>query len=458
MSGPGRKGLETAEKKLSIKGSFGVLFGASRGFWLVNAVNFGDGIAYFGILTLLTRFLGTRVGMSDELTGLSVSFFTGLVTLFMFGGGFVSDRLGTRRAMTLSLSAVLAGRLLLLASPYLSAGTPRVAAALFALLVMAAGEGVIQPAMYAGTKEHTDERTVTLGYSFLYAIMNLGIIAENLISPFIRTSDVFSAPFLGAVFGLGLGIDGVYWFCTIITAVTLLNHLLFFTEKVEAGAARLQTPPEGERKGLRETLKSLPFADLRFMLFIFMLLPVRTLFAHQFLTLPDYVFRAFPEGVGARFEWIAGLNPLIIVIFVPLIAAMTENVRVLRMMIVGTTISALTTFLLVSSPDVNVLLLYVALFSLGEAVWSSRFLEYVADIAPKGQVGAYMGLAGVPWFMAKFTTGLYSGAMLNKYIPVSGAQDPASLWLIYALIACVTPAGLLLFGKLLAPGAGEGRK
>ena len=166
--------------------------------------------------------------------------------------------------------------------------------------------------------------------------------------------------------------------------------------------------------------------------------------------------RCYPPEVGAKYEWISGLNPFIIVIFVPLIAAMTRKAKVVDMMLVGTSISALTTFILVPGPDINALIIYVILFSLGEAVWSSRFLEYVADLAPAGKVGAYMGLAGIPWFLAKFTTGLYSGRMLEHFIPKGGPHDSSTLWLIYAIIVCVSPLGLLLVRRWISkkdPGA-----
>ena len=93
---------ENQKEDLSFWESVKILFSASRGFWLINMVNFVDGIAYFGILALLTIFLSDKVGMSDHLKSVSVSLFTGLVTLFMFGGGFVSDRLGVRKALTFS--------------------------------------------------------------------------------------------------------------------------------------------------------------------------------------------------------------------------------------------------------------------------------------------------------------------------------------------------------------------
>jgi hypothetical protein len=265
--------------------------------------------------------------------------------------------------------------------------------------------------------------------------------------------------------GLGLGFDGVFWMCTGITVVMLLVHMGFFTKAVEqrdrvatdapavsevpqvpAGRISLRPAPKAAEpeKTLVDKIKELPFLDPRFMFFIFILLPVRTLFAHQFLTMPDYVFRAYAPEVSAKFEWIAGLNPFIIVIFVPLIAGLTRKVNIITMMIIGTAISAVTTFILVPGPSLARLIFYTLLFSLGEAVWSSRFLEYVADLAPQGQVGAYMGLAGIPWFLAKFTTGLYSGWMLERFVPKGGPLDTGSLWLIYALIACISPIGLLL--------------
>ncbi|OGR61288.1 MAG: hypothetical protein A2X36_10595 [Elusimicrobia bacterium GWA2_69_24] len=437
------------QKELSLWETLQVLFGASKGFWLVNMVNFGDGIAYFGILTLLTRFLGQDIGMADTSTGLMVSVFTGFVTFFMFGGGFVSDRLGVRRALTLCLGLLLGSRILLCFAPSFGAGGAVIA--VLALIVMSFGEGVIQPALYAGVKEYTDSRTATMSYGILYAIMNLGIVAENFISPYVRTDTVFLSLGSTQIHGLGKGIGGVFWMCTGITALMLMVHVFFFTAKVEQTDRMVKDAPKGDapEKPFLERMKELPFLDPRFMFFIFILLPVRTLFAHQFLTMPDYVFRAFPEAVSARYEWIAGLNPLIIVVFVPLIAAMTRKVNVVTMMIVGTTISALTTFLLVPGPNLTALLAYVILFSFGEAVWSSRFLEYVAGIAPAGRVGAYMGLAGIPWFLAKFTTGLYSGRMIEVFVPKTGVHDTSTLWLIYACVACITPIGLVLARKWL---------
>lgn len=445
---------QTQQKaKTSLWQELKIIFSSSRAFWLVNMVNFGEGVAYFGILTLITLFLGRNVGMSDAMTGVSVSTFTGLVTLCMFGGGFVSDKYGVRKALTIALVLLFAGRVLL--------GFAEVPADLglrplgyvmswVSIVLMAVGSGILQPALYAGAKEYTNPKVSAIAFSFIYAIMNLGIVCENFISPFIRTDE----PFIGGIHGLGWGIMGVFLTCTALTGVLLLAHITLFTKKVEKECRTVAAAEEeNQNKTWKQRLSEMPFRDMRFMWFIFILLPVQTLFAHQFLTIPEYIFRVFPAEVAAKFEWINGINPFIIVIFVPLIAMLTRKVSVFKMLLVGTSISAATTFLLIGQqPSLTLLIIYVVVFSFGEASWSSRFYEYVADLAPAGQVGAYMGLAGLPWFMAKFTTGLYSGSMLAHFIPKEGVQNPGEMWLIYAFIACISPIGLLLTRKWIEGG------
>ncbi|MDO5295421.1 MAG: MFS transporter [bacterium] len=441
---------------LSLWESLKVLFGASKAFWLVNFVSFGDGITYFGILTLLTLFLGTDLGMGDKLAGLAVSTFTGLVTLFVFGGGYISDWLGVRRAILSALLVAALGRGLLAFCPDLPG--LGVYAAWLAIVLMAVSSGVLEPALYSGIKEFTDPRTASIGYGILYAIMNLGIVGATFVSPCIRSQEVFLRLGSWQINGLGWGIQGVFWACAGITLAILGVCLVCFTKKVEDRdryvhiEAKAENGEAGDKKlGFKARMKKMfsPFANFRFVFFIFILLPVRTLFAHQWLTMPTYVERCFPPEVFAKFEWIGGLNPLIIVIFVPLVAALTRKVKVIDMMLVGTTVSALTTFILVPGPNLTLLLTYVVLFSIGEALWSSRFLEYVSGLAPAGQVGAYMGLAGLPWFLAKFTTGLYSGIMIEKFIPKDGVANSEQLWLIYAVIALITPISLLLARKWL---------
>jgi dipeptide/tripeptide permease len=414
----------------------------NRVFWICNFIYFLDGAAYFGILNILTLFIGQKVGLSDRWTGISVSFMTGLLTFFSATLGGVSDRLGVRRTLTLTIVAALAGRLILTLAP----GLPLAAAtAWVGLALIAFSAGVMQPAVYSGVKQSTDSGTSAIGFSLVYALMNGGIVAESFFSSLVRQR---------------WQTTGVLWMCTGLTIVYLLVHLVFFPRgaggPMPKRAAPVEVAPvnyrEVETVKRRGSWRDHPLMNPRFLFFISVLLGVRTLFAHQWLTMPDYVTRAYPPAVGARFEWINGLNPLIVLIGTPLCAALTRRVHVVTMMIAGTLVSAAASFLLVPGPFLGPLLAYEIIFSIGEALWSSRFLEYVADVAPAESVGLYMGVAQIPWFIAKFTTGFYSGYMLERFCPPTGAQHTQTMWLLYAIIGMTTPIGLLLARRWLAAG------
>ncbi len=435
--------------------SLKILFSASRGYWMVNQMNFGDGVAYFGMLTLMTIYLQDNVGFNTAISTKAVSIFSGLVTITMaLGGGWVSDRLGVRRALAVAVGATFIGRLMLVGSPLAGTETFVHMLAWASIIIMASGEGILQPALYSGVKEYTDKRTATLGYAFIYTIMNMGIAVGAFVSPLARKWWATHRQNVSLTDDPRAGITGAFWVFILITAGMLIIHFIFFTKKVE-DEDRIVKPEEMVKEPAmtwQEKLRSLPIMDSRFLFFILVLLPVRTLFAHQFLTMPDYITRAFPANVGAHLEWINGLNPVVITIGVPLIALFTLRTRVVDMMIIGTTVSALSTFLLIGEPNLTMLLVYVVMFSLGEAIWSSRFLEYIADIAPANRVGIYMGIASIPWFLAKATTGLYAGSVLDRFVPMDGPQDPGTMWMIYGFIACISPIGLIIARKWLLTG------
>ena len=88
-------------------------------FWVCLAVYCLDGAAYFGILNVLTIFLGKDVGLSDRWAGVLVSYMTGLMTLFSFTLGFLPDAWGVRRTITVAAACAVAGRTLLAGAPSL---------------------------------------------------------------------------------------------------------------------------------------------------------------------------------------------------------------------------------------------------------------------------------------------------------------------------------------------------
>ena len=188
-----------------------------------------------------------------------------------------------------------------------------------------------------------------------------------------------------------------------------------------------------------------PFHNGTFTFFIFILIPVQTLFAHNWLTLPLYIDRAFAGTfVGDSFEFFSNINPILIFVITPVVAALTARANVYRMMIWGTLVMAAPTFLLVLPASPSLLLLYIFLMSIGEAMWQPRFLQLVAEIAPEGKTGIYMGIAQLPWFLTKLVTAAYAGFFLQAYCPAVGPQNTEFMWLVYGIIAMISPVALIL--------------
>jgi MFS family permease len=194
-------------------------------------------------------------------------------------------------------------------------------------------------------------------------------------------------------------------------------------------------------------LKNFPVKDLRFMFFIFILIPVQTLFAHNWLTLPQYTSRAFEGFVSDNFELFVNFNPLLIFILTPIVTALTSKKNAYTMMIIGTFVMAAPTFILALGPNFYTLMGYLIIMTIGEAMWQPRFLQWVAEIAPKGMTGIYMGIGQFPWFLTKVVTSLYAGWFLINYCPADTPLpqlDTEMMWLIYGFIAIASPVALLL--------------
>ncbi|MBX3209275.1 MAG: MFS transporter [Labilithrix sp.] len=437
--------------------AFKALRHAPRALWLVIFAFAFDAMAYFGVLPLMKAFIGQDIGIRPAIASTWVSLFTGALTLVMlFVGKPTEGYLGIRKSLILALFLSFTGRILYSSAPF-AGGAAMLAVS---LAVVAIGEGILQPVAYAGVKRYTTEKTGSMGFALLYAGLNFGAMLVGPISAKVRTT--FDEPFKAGQSTLS-GFNAVNWVCVGVTAFTLVVFALFMTKKVEAEVVRGGGAPEkaeDAKAGYRDNAKKdapppgkSPFKDPRFLFFIFALLPVRTLFAHQWLTMPEYVLRSYPHEIADRMEWLVdSVNPLIIFLGVPTITALTKRFHVLSMMIIGSLVSAAATFLLVPGPDTKMLITYFVVFSIGEALWSSRFLEYAAELAPEGRVAQYMGVANLPWFVAKTTTGFYSGVVLEHFVPKEGPQSTGTMWLFYGAIAMLSPVSLIVASKWIRSG------
>ncbi|MFZ6032503.1 MAG: MFS transporter [Melioribacter sp.] len=432
------------------------LLHTSRALFGLNLSYMLEGLTYFGIVGLLAIYFNEYIGLDDIRAGNMVGFLTAGITLSMLFLGATVDWIGLRKSLLIALSAMLVGRIILTVSPTLGEpglwGSAHILS-MVGILGIIIGYGIYQPACYAGVKKLTDEKTAAMGYAMLYALMNLGGFLPGLISPPVRKA---------------YGILGVFWVYVALTVVGIFIVYFVITknayEKAVAEASQNKNEEEEDDDELKNMtfkekvqfyVKNFPLRDFRFLYFIFILIPVQTLFAHNWLTLPLYTSRAFEGFVQDNFEFFVNLNPILIFILTPMVAALTTKRNTYNMMIIGTFVMAFPTFILALGPNINTLMAYLIIMTIGEAMWQPRFLQWVAEIAPKNMTGIYMGIGQFPWFLTKIVTSLYSGWFLMKYCPADtppSQMNTETMWFVYGLIAILSPLGLLLAKKWMMKG------
>lgn len=413
---------------------------------------FVDGLSYLGMLTLLGTYLAQNVALGDVWAGLLTGFLTGGITFSMFLLGSTSDRWGVRRSLIWAMIVLLIGRTLMAVaetaglSPGLWNGLLQ--ANLVAMVIIIIGYGAFQPATYAAVKELSSAKAAPMSYAMLYALQNLGAFVSGLLSPRIRAATKVALP--------PNGITGVFWFYAVITLIGLFFMIRYLPRKARpveteliaralSDAKQAVVAHESRKTRWLRWIKEHPLFDAKFSFFIFVLIPVQTLFAHQWLTMPQYIERAFRPWpwVSENFETFSNLNPLLVFLLTPLLAAATAKRNVYSTMIVGTAVMGMPTLLLAFGPSPSALVAFMLICSVGESLWQPRFLQYAAEIAPPGKTGLYMGVAQLPWFLTKLLTSLYSGWFLSHYCPMEGSLRTGTMWFYYWLIVLVSPIGLI---------------
>ena len=372
--------------------------------------------------------------------------------------------------------------------------------------------GLYQPAAYAAVKRYTTPKTAAMGYAAIYGFMNLGAFFSGFISSLTRPHfiDTFPPNGLTSVFWVYVMITFIALVLTLMLITKKSDKDAVDVVKAAGNEGEEKEEDKSKEKinntklivlgilmvasfllsgfGIKNPINFIfsfsllgfsitidffftiaiilfaitifeymrrrpyhPFRDKRFTFFIFVLIPVQTLFAHNWLTLPYYLDRAFQGSVVSEyFEIFSNLNPILVFLFAPIVAGLTATADVYKMMIYGTFVMAIPSFLLVLGPNMYLFLLYILIMTIGESMWQPRFLQWIAEVAPKGMVGLYMGVGQFPWFLTKVLTGFYSGWFLMKYVPLGVSPTEMStetMWFFYGLIAIISPIGLVLAKK-----------
>lgn len=462
---------------------FRILKHASRDFWLTNAIQFFDGLAYFSMINVITLYLTTNCGFSDVDSGVWVGIFTLYITAFMFAVGSVCDVIGVRRSFFIGVGLLALSRLGLGLVPglhmnpnllqpaaeffarigigpvaaYFHAESPLQFSVKALIILMAMGTAFMSPVTMTALRRYTNKETRATGFNVYYLIMNIGaIIAGVLITDGFRKTfgEVRGNP---AILDFGFAMS----LCCLLCAVFLREHN--YADESE----RMSEDVQGRRPLaiFMEVWKEAAFR--RLILFLVLTIGVRLVFTHQFLVMPKYYTRVLYSDfdLGAA----NSVNPTIIVIGLILLIPVINRFSTIKLIVVGMGISAFSLVFMavplswiLALPGIHnvtqayffIIIAQILVFAFGELIFSPRFTEYIASVAPKDKVSSYMALSALPTFISKPINGFISGLLVSKFAydgirakietgNVGYSHSPEFMWMIYLSLAVCSPFAVI---------------
>jgi POT family proton-dependent oligopeptide transporter len=393
-------------------------------FWVANTLELFERLAYYGSKSVLTVFLATKVGLSEEAGFLAGLFNAVLYSLPIVAGVFV-DKYGFKRTLMACFAIFCLGYFMigLAGMEYgqvLSDAIGKRNYVIVVLMLTAIGGSLIKPCVVGTVAKTSKPQTQALGFSIYYTLVNLGGAIGPMIAYFIRTD---------------LGIE----FVLVMSSITSL--FLFF------GAWFFFKEPEGEpteRKTFGKVFNDmlLVFTNIKFMSFLLIFSGFWMMFWQIFYSFPFYVTDVLHYEA---FEFLETVDAWTIIVITIPITALVSKLRPVTAITIGFAIASLSWIIIGVGGTVLAAIVGVAVFALGEATQAPRFYEYVSSLAPKDQVGTFMGFAFLPVAIGSFTAGIIADWLRGSYLET----NPPMMWYTLSAIGITSTILMVIYNRLV---------
>lgn len=412
-------------------------------FWTANFVELLERAAYYGVFIAITLYLSRVVGFDDiEAAWIGGVFSAGLYFLPPFTGAF-ADKIGFRNAIILAFALLSAGYFALGAMPFKAVVLP-------SLVVLMFGGSFIKSIITGTVAKTTTPETRAKGYSIFYGIVNIGA-------------------FLGKTFAypirIELGLTAINYFSAIMSFIALIVVFLFYRS----------INSEGEGKKFSEVWDGFirVVTNVRLLVLILIVTGFWIIQHQLYATMPKYVLRTVGEHASP--EWIANVNPAVVMTLVMLITHLMRNVKAVSSMAVGMFLMPLSALLMASSnllegftgqsvsifglfsahPITVMMIVGIMVQGLAECFISPRYLEFFSLQAPKGEEGLYLGFSHLHSFLSSILGFGISGYLLTAYAPDPATLTPTQLltaydksymiWYYFAAIGLTAAIALVIY-------------
>lgn len=418
-----------------------------RAFWTANIVELFERAAYYAVFIAITLYLTNVVGFSDiNAAWIGGVFAAGLYFLPPFTGAF-ADKIGFRNAIVLAFALLTIGYFTLGALPYKATVFP-------AIVVLMFGGSFIKSIITGTVAKTSTTDTRARAFSIFYGMVNVGSFTGKSLAYPIR---------------IELGLEAINYYSAFMTFLALVV-VYFFYKNVDV---------HGEGKTAKEAWDGLVrILKKPRLLTLILIVTGFWIIQHQmYATMPKYVLRTV--GNHASPEWIANVNPFVVMTSVVFITSLMKKVKAITSMNIGMLLMPLSALAMASSPTLEsvfglsvpllglahahpitiMLITGIVLQGLAECFISPRYLEFFSLQAPKGEEGAYLGFSHLHSFLATLLGFGLSGYLLTAYCPdpktlmpeqLVHAYDNANyIWYYFAAIGSVSAIALYVYGTLV---------
>jgi len=414
-----------------------------RTYWYANVVELFERAAYYGMFIALTLFLSREVGFTDIETGWVTALFASFMYLAPTFTGTLADKLGFRNALLLAFALLTAGYFLL-------GAIPTKAMAVTALFIIMVGGSFVKPIITGTVAKASDEKNRARAFSIFYMVVNIGAFSGKTVAKPLRTE---------------LGLEYINFYAAAMALIALI--IVFFTYK--------ELDVTGKGKSIKESLAGLwkVLQNFRFMALILIVAGFWAIQGQLYATMPKYTLRLVGEHAAP--EWLANVNPLVVVLLVVPLTQLVNRVRPVSSIGLGLFIIPISALIVALSPVLEsitgtsidffglfslhpitlALIIGIAFQGLAECFLSPRFLEYASKQAPKGEEGLYMGYSFLTTFFAWLFGFASSGYLLERYCPdpatlaperMATAYDQAHyIWYFFAFVGLVAFLLMIIF-------------
>lgn len=384
--------------------TFGKIKSYSSEFWLINAMQFVEKLAYTSMLWQMPIYIsqkdtvgGLQWGQEIKGTIFLIWAIVQNITPILTGG--LPVRFGYKRIFIVSFSIILMS--------YLGLATQReIPTFTISVLFLGFGSGLLVPVIQGALAGIMKNENQSTGWGIYFMLINISVLIGGILSKYLKD----------------FGWDTLFLFCGFLTLLNLIFTLFLFRNEnyiiehhfkniIIKGLRILK-----ERTYLAKFLIFMSGFTIVYMQFYetlpnFIVDWIDSSYIVEQLGLPDFMLMQTQSGKMISYEWLLNLNSILIIFFVVIISTYFFRKRILNSILIGIIIASFGLLLCSSSMSGFVLIAGIIIYTFGEMLVNPKFHKYFATISETEYKSIYMSFIKI-----SFAVGLGLGGILGGYI------------------------------------------